>query len=101
MGQTWTERHPHPGQRPAKPAEEQPTDAVALHDWWVARHAWDLYVVKLRRHQVATAVDELDATFIPPRPEQLIARILGACWLDRTLTPSDAIFAGIFGRDGL
>jgi len=85
MGKTWVERHPHPGEAPAKPADEHPTESKALNDWWVARNHWDVYVLKLRRHEIAGALDRLDASGDPLRPEQTIARNLGASWLDGSM----------------
>ena len=82
---SWVDRHPHPGAAPPKPSDEHPTEAVALNEWWAARHVWDVYVAKLRRHEVAVAVTDLDRPGLRLSHEQTICRNLGASWLDGTL----------------
>lgn len=84
---TWAERNPHPGEAPPRPSDEHPTDAAAMNTWWIARHTWDAYVRKLRKYQVAVAIDLLDRTGDALKPEQMIARAIGACWLDGSLVP--------------
>lgn len=82
---SWVDRNPHPGAAPPKPTHEHPTEAMALNEWWAARHSWDVYVAKLRRHEVAVAVTELDRRGGNLDFDQVIARNIGACWLDGTL----------------
>lgn len=83
---SWAVRHPHPGKAPVKPPDEHP--ASGLPGWWAARLVWDTYVKQLRQHEIACAIDMLDRRVERGQllePEQIIARNLGACWLDGTL----------------
>lgn len=53
----WAERFPFPGGAPAKPADEEPTQAAEFEHWWQARERWNSYVMACRRHDLAIYVD--------------------------------------------
>lgn len=84
---SWALRFPRPGNPPPKPADEHPTDSKLLEGWWRARAEWDIYVKRLRKFEVACAIDMIerreDCGLL--EPAEIIAKNLGACWLDGSL----------------
>jgi hypothetical protein len=106
---TWAERFPHPGDPPARPADEEAARAggQALKDWWAACHTWNTYVQALRWHQVALAVATLDAKaagLLAPggpvalTPAEIIALNVGASFLDGTIWVHNAHELAEVGR---
>ena len=96
MAKTWAERFPHPGDAPARPADEHPEEAEALHRWWQDCYTWNTYVMVIRRHEVARMLDVLDRMRESGDPgfdaADIIAMNVGASFLDGTISgPAAAI----------
>lgn len=80
----WTQRFPHPGTRPPKPDPSEPLTVEGQQEWFYARYLWNQYVEKLRFHQVARALEELERKDVL-MTEQVIAANLAVMILDGTL----------------
>lgn len=93
---TWRQRYPHPGRAPEKPSEREPLTLEHQDDWFLRRFRWNQYVQKLRKHEMACALDQLEAIYQVEgklHPEQVIARNVAALVLDGTLLSESAEMA--------
>lgn len=87
----WSKRYPHPGPPPAKPEETEPLTIATGDTWFLTRYRWNAYVQKLRKHEMAIALDALvrfEALGGTLTPEQMIAKNVAALVLDGSLWPA-------------
>lgn len=76
------ERFPNPGAAPPVPPAE-PLDVANQQEWFHARFAWNDYVIKCRRYEIARAVDHLQKCDTLSA-EQTITMTIGVAILDGT-----------------